>query len=74
MSTILDDQTLDFNCPTCHQKISETVGRLNLGNYTCPSCGTVFDTTNFRRDTENVEREIEDALRQIGDIKINIQL
>ena len=66
MSTIFDKDKLDFNCPNCGNKLSETVGRLNSGGYTCPSCGTVFDTTGLRREAEKADRMTKDFLRKLG--------
>jgi ribosomal protein L37AE/L43A len=70
---MFDSEKFEFSCPNCHNKISETVGRLNRGGYSCPSCGTKFDATELRRELEKAERLTKESLRKINE-SLNIKL
>ena len=74
MSTMFDNEKFEFECPKCHQKLSETIGRLNRGSYSCPSCGQQFDSSQLRRETEKAQRALDETMRKLGSIKINIKL
>ena len=66
MSNLFDNERLsDFYCPNCKRKISETVGRLKRGDYSCPGCGTKFETKEFRRMLEKAEQDFLTAKREI---------
>jgi ribosomal protein L37AE/L43A len=66
MSTMFDNEKIEFECPNCHAKLRETIGRLNRGGYSCPSCGADFETSGLRRETEKATRMAQDTMRKIG--------
>jgi len=66
VATVFDNQRLDFNCPKCGKKISETIGRLNRGDYKCAFCGAIFNTANFRREVEKADRTFHETVRRMG--------
>ncbi len=74
MSTIFDNERFsDFYCPNCKRKINETVGRLKRGDYTCPGCGTKFETKELRRTLDKAEQDFLAAKREIErSLKINL--
>ncbi len=74
MSNMFESKKIEFTCPKCQRQISETVGRLTRGNYSCPGCGSIVDATELRQGIEKVERDIKDTFRKIGQIKIDIKL
>lgn len=59
---------LQIPCPSCEQKISETIGRLKDDpNVTCSSCGTAFtiNSTEFDKGVEVAEKMLADFGRSL---------
>jgi ribosomal protein L37AE/L43A len=74
MQNYFDSQNLTFNCPKCGKEIRESVSRLKHKGYTCPHCGTPYDTSNFASGIADAERSIQEAFSNLGPIKINLKL
>jgi ribosomal protein L37AE/L43A len=74
MSTMFDNEKFGFQCPKCKKKLSETIGRLKRGAYSCPGCGQKFDTSEIRRELDKAQRSVDDFTRKLGSMKINIKL
>lgn len=72
MTSILDNEKIDFQCPNCNRKIVMTVRQLKRPGNTCPGCGASFDTAEFKRELNKVDRELKKLEKEIGNI--NIQL
>jgi transcription initiation factor TFIIIB Brf1 subunit/transcription initiation factor TFIIB len=68
MSTFIDGEKMDFDCPNCGQNISATVGRLKRGDYSCPKCGAVADTKELNRTLDQAERDVAEAELKIKKI------
>lgn len=74
MAGLLDNQTLDFECPNCRQGVKMTIGQLKRMNAQCPKCGAEFNSSQLRQELDQVERKLKDFGTAIGEIKININL
>ncbi len=72
----LDSLPMTITCPTCLKKVTNTVGWFRKANQSCPhGCGTTFKTDGqFRRGVAEADRELDNLKRQMGNIRINIQL
>jgi len=44
-----DNLPLEITCSKCGKQINETVNWLKAESQKCPFCGTLIDTTEFRR-------------------------
>lgn len=69
MTGLLDKETIDFPCPNCRHKVSQTIGKLKLNpKLTCRSCGQGFtvDAHKLRARINDVEKSLADLQRRIG--------
>jgi hypothetical protein len=73
-----DNLPLEITCLKCGKQIKETVKWLKAESQRCPFCGTLIDTTEFRRgigEATNRPHEMPQNLQDsLGNIKIKIQL
>jgi phage FluMu protein Com len=73
-----DNLPLEITCSKCGKQINETVNWLKAESRKCPFCGTLIDTTEFRRGideatnrTHKMLRNLQESLRSIK-IKIKV--
>ena len=66
----LDTQEVEITCPNCRRKIKKPLRWFKQDGHTCPGCGALFKTDQFRRAIEQVERQLADLQRSIGKIKL----
>ena len=73
-----DNLPLEMRCSKCGKQIKETVKWLKAERQKCPFCGTLIDTTEFRRGideaTNRTHKMLQDLQDSLGSIKIKIQL
>jgi peptide subunit release factor 1 (eRF1) len=73
-----DNLPLEITCFKCGKHIKETVKWLKAERQKCPFCGTLIDTTEFRRGideaTNRTHKMLQDLQDSLGSIKIKIQL
>jgi len=73
-----DNLPLEITCFKCGKQIKETVKWLKSERQKCPFCGTLIDTTEFRRGideaTNRTHKMLQDLQDSLGSIKIKIQL
>ncbi len=69
---------LEITCYKCGKQIKETVKWLRAESQKCPFCGTLIDTTEFRRGideaTNRTHQMLQNLQDSLGSIKIKIQL
>ena len=67
-----------MTCYKCGKQIKETVKWLRAESQKCPFCGTLIDTTEFRRGIDEARNRTHQMLQNLqeslGCIKIKIQL
>ncbi len=51
-----DNLPLEITCSKCGKQINETVNWLKAENRKCPFCGTLIDTTEFRRGIDEATK------------------
>lgn len=67
--SVFDAQRLDFPCPHCGHKLSETVAKLKTNpKLTCRACRTVIDVnaTDLRQKVATAEKALADLSRKIS--------
>ena len=73
-----DNLPLEITCLKCGKQIKETVKWLKAESQKCPFCGTLIDTTEFRRGigeaTNRTHEMLQNLQDSLGSIKIKIQL
>jgi len=73
-----DNLPLEMTCAKCGKRIKETVSWLKAENRKCPFCGTLIDTTEFRRGIDEATNRTHQMLKKLqeslGSIKIRIKL
>ena len=73
-----DNLPLEMTCIKCGKRIKETVRWLKAENQKCPFCGTLIDTTEFRRGIDEATNRTHKMLKKLqeslGSIKIRIKL
>jgi peptide subunit release factor 1 (eRF1) len=73
-----DNLPLEITCSKCGKQIKETVKWLKAESRKCPFCGTLIDTTEFRRGIDEATNRTHEMLRNLqaslGSIKIEIKL
>ena len=73
-----DNLPLEITCSKCGKQINETVNWLKAESRKCPFCGTLIDTTEFRRGideaTERTHEMLQNLQASLRSIKINIKL
>jgi hypothetical protein len=73
-----DNLPLEIICSKCGQQINETVKWLKAESRKCPFCGTLIDTTEFRRGIDEATNRTNEMLRNLqgslSSVKINIKL
>jgi peptide subunit release factor 1 (eRF1) len=69
---------IEITCSKCGKKINETVNWLKAESRKCPFCGTLIDTTEFRRGIDEATNRTNEMLRNLqgslSSVKINIKL
>ena len=67
----LESLEMTIECPTCHHKVTKTVGWFKRTNQTCPhGCGTKFNTEGqFRSGLTNAQRDLDKLKRQLSNLK-----
>ena len=69
---------LEITCFKCGKQIKETVEWHKAESQKCPFCGTLIDTTEFRRGIDEATNRTHEMLQNLqdslGSIKIKIQL
>ena len=73
-----DNLPLEITCFKCGKQIKETVKWLKAESQKRPFCGTLIDTTEFRRGIDEATNRTYEMLQNLqgslGSIKIKIQL
>ena len=73
-----DNLPLELTCSKCGKQIKETVKWLKAESRKCPFCGTLIDTTEFRRGIDEATNRTNKMLRNLQEslksVKINIKL
>jgi hypothetical protein len=73
-----DNLPLEMTCSKCGKEIKETVKWLKAESRKCPFCGTLIDTTEFRRGIDEATNRTHEMLRNLQEslrsIKIRIKL
>ena len=73
-----DNLPLEMTCSKCGKQINETVKWLKVERRECPFCGTLIDTTEFRRGIDEATNRTHKMLRNLQEslrsIKIRIKL
>jgi len=73
-----DNLPLEITCSKCGKQIKETVKWLKAESRKCPFCGTLIDTTEFRRGIDEATNRTHEMLRNLqgslSSLKINIKL
>ena len=73
-----DNLPLEITCSKCGKQIKETVKWLKAESQKCPFCGTLIDTTEFRRGIDEAANRTHEMLRNLqgslSSVKINIKL
>ncbi|HMI37266.1 MAG TPA: hypothetical protein VK505_06545 [Steroidobacteraceae bacterium] len=68
-NSILDDHELTFDCPECHQELSEKLGRLKEDPVVvCPSCraSLAIDPSNLNQALESVDQSLAELKKSLG--------
>jgi len=73
-----DNLPLEITCLKCGKQIKETVNWLKAEGRKCPFCGTLIETTEFRRGIDEATTRTHEMLRNLQEslksVKINIKL
>ena len=73
-----DNLPLEITCSKCGKQINETVNWLKAESRKCPFCGTLIDTTEFRRGIDEATNRTHEMLQNLQEslrsIKIKITL
>jgi ribosomal protein S27E len=73
-----DNLPLEITCTKCGKQINETVNWLKAESRKCPFCGTLIDTTEFRRGIDEATNRTHEMLQSLQEslrsIKIKIKL
>ena len=73
-----DNLPLEITCFKCGKQIKETVKWLKAESQKRPFCGTLIDTTEFRRGIDEATNRTHEMLQNLqgslGSIKMKIQL
>ena len=73
-----DNLPLEVTCSKCGKQIKETVKWLKAESRKCPFCGTLIDTTEFRRGIDEATNRTHEMLRNLQEslksVKIKIKL
>jgi hypothetical protein len=73
-----DNLPLEITCLKCSKQIKETVNWLKAKSQKCPFCGTLIETTEFRRGIDEATKRTHEMLRNLQEslksVKINIKL
>jgi hypothetical protein len=73
-----DNLPLEITCSKCGKRIKETVKWLKAESQKCPFCGTLIDTTEFRRGIDEATNRTHEMLQNLQEslrsIKIRIKL
>jgi phage FluMu protein Com len=60
-----DNLPLEITCTKCGKQINETVNWLKAESRKCPFCGTLIDTTEFRRGIDEATNRTHEMLRNL---------
>jgi hypothetical protein len=78
VAMFFDNLPLEMTCSKCGKQINETVKWLKAESRKCPFCGTVIDTTEFRRGIDEATNRTHEMLRDLQEslksVKIKIKL
>jgi peptide subunit release factor 1 (eRF1) len=73
-----DNLPLDMTCAQCGKQINQTVKWLKAEKQKCPFCGTLIDTTEFRRGIDEATIRTHEMLKNLQEslrsIKVRIKL
>jgi hypothetical protein len=73
-----DNLPLEITCSKCGKQINETVKWLKAESRNCPFCGTLIDTTEFRRGIDEATNRTHEMLQNLQEslrsIKIRIKV
>ncbi len=73
-----DNLPLELTCSKCGKQINETVNWLKAESRKCPFCGTLIDTTEFRRGIDEATIRTHEMLKNLQEslrsIKVRIKL
>ena len=69
MAGLLDNEKIDFACPSCSRKIQMKIAQLKRSGNKCPGCGTSFDTAEFKRELAKVDREVKKLEREMDNLR-----
>ena len=73
-----DNLPLEITCSKCGKQINEIVNWPKAESRKCPFCGTLIDTTEFRRGIDEATNRTNEMLRNVqgslSSVKINIKL
>ena len=73
-----DNLPLELTCSKCGKQINETVNWLKAESRKCPFCGTLIDTTEFRRGIDEATNRTHEMLQNLQEslrsVKIKIKL
>jgi ribosomal protein S27E len=58
-----DNLPLEMTCSKCGKQINETVNWLKAESRKCPFCGTLIDTTEFRRGIDEATNRTHECFR-----------
>lgn len=67
MARLLDNQTIDIDCPACGHKSRKTVGWLKAHRDFACACGQTIhiEADQFRREIAKVDKAVDDLLRKL---------
>ena len=60
-----DNLPLEITCSKCGKQINETVKWLKAESQKCPFCGTLIDTTEFRRGIDEATNRTHEMLQNL---------
>ena len=73
-----DNLPLEITCSKSGKQINETVNWLKAESRKCPFCGTLIDTTEFRRGIDEATNRTHEMLKNLQEslksVKIKIKL
>lgn len=65
----LDSQAIEFACPHCSRKNTQTIGKLKSNpQLTCRACGQAFtvNANELRTGVQKIEKSLADLQRALG--------
>lgn len=68
MTGLLDNETIEFACPHCRRKVSQTIGKLKMNPKLTCHCGQVFaaNPNELRAAIHSSEQALAQLQRTLG--------